>query len=276
MPKESSDVPHLSPRERTFLWLVAHGATSTEAGEILGTKAVNEISTRIRRKLNARTLAHAAYLARDMEMIGPHENCGLVAGYRSHLGRHEDACPACRRAFIAYTERHENAMCRARPVLTEPELRLLRAYDSGRTFKEICANWELSCHSLARIRASLYRKLDVAHLPVQSRYHAALDEGRRQGLLRSLARQRRKLAVPARNPRRWGTTDLTDLQVRILAATVDRSLSEAGASLTPPLTAPAVSSHLARIYRKLGVLHHGHGERREAAIKEARNRGYQV
>ncbi len=271
---ETAPVPHLSPREHTFLWLIAHGATASEAGEVLGTKAITEISTRIRTKMDCRTLAHAAYTARDLEMIGPYESCGLMAGYRAHHGRHEDACPACRRAFIAYSERQQTAALRARPVLTEPELRLLKAYDAGRTFKQICENWGLSASYLSRIRTSLYRKLDVSHLVPQARYRAALDEGRRQGFLRPLPRDRQRIIPPGRNPRRWGTTDLTDLQVRVLGATVGRSLSEAGEVLGMP--SPQVSSHLARIYRKLDVLQFAHGERRDRAIKVARERGYNL
>lgn len=277
MPAEPETKPSwtpLSPREHTFLWLIANGHTSAEAGEILKTRAVYEISTRLRTKLNVRTLAHAAYRAGELDIIGPHESCGTMAGYRAHQGRHDEPCRACCRVFAAYCERNATTTARPRrPDLNAAELRLLRAFDSGRTFKQVCANWDLSPHYLARVRTSLYRKLDVAHLAQGARYQAALAEGRRYGLLHP--RRVRPLVVKAsRNPRRWGTTDLTPLQVKVLAATVNSSLTEAGRALGIP--SPQVSSHLARIYRKLDVLHLPREQRRAAAIETARSRGYSV
>lgn len=269
---ETTSVPHLSPREHTFLWLIANGHTSAEAGQVLRTKAVYELSTRIRTKLRARTLAHAAYRAGELDMIGPHESCGTMTGYRAHHGRHDEPCRACRRVFAEYCERNATATTRPRrPDLSEAELRLLRAFDSGRTFKQVCANWDLSPHYLARVRTSMYRKLDVAHLAQGARYQAALAEGRRCGLLHPKRVRPLTVKVP-RNPRRWGTTDLTPLQVKVLAATVNSSLTEAGRALGMP--SPQVSSHLARIYRKLDVLHLPREQRRAAAIETARNRGY--
>lgn len=265
----------LSPREHTFLWLIANGHTSAEAGQILKTKAVYELSTRVRTKLSVRTLAHAAYRAGELDIIGPHEACGTMAGYRAHHGRHDDEpCRACRRVFAEYCERNATTTARPRrPELNEAELRLLRAFDSGRTFKQVCANWDLSPHYLARVRTSLYRKLDVAHLAQGARYQAALAEGRRYGLLHP-KRTRPLVVKTPRNPRRWGTTDLTPLQVKVLAATVNSSLTEAGRALGMP--SPQVSSHLARIYRKLDVLHLPREQRRAAAVEAARNRGYGV
>lgn len=271
-PEEQTTVPTLSRREHRFLWLTAHGYTASEAGQAMGTRSVFEVSTRVRHKLQARTLAQAVYRGLVLGVIGDYESCGLISGYRAHQVRKEPVCRACRRVFTEYMTATERAALIPQPPLAEPELRLLKALDAGRTFQQVAANWDLSRTQLERVRASLYRKLDVSHLPGPSRYQAALDEGRRRGLLapRGLPREvKRRINKPRPN---HGA--LTDLQVRVLAATVGRSLSEAGAELG--FSAAHVSSHLARIYAKLDVLHHPHGERREAAIKAARERGHSL
>lgn len=262
---------YLTRRERKYLWLMAQGYTPSEAKVILRISATPSLCTRVRDKLGATTMENAIYLACQRDLLGPHEECGTMQGYRAHRGRHEDACRACHREYLEYSERQGTSIVK-KVDLTEAEVRLLRAFDSGRTFKQVLIKWQCSPHTLRDLRASLYRKLDVAHLPQAARYPAALAEGRRLGYLIP-----DKVVNPLfkRNPRRWGTTDLTDLEVRTLAAVSGgASLSEAGKVLNIP--GSSVSSRLARIYKKLGVLDHGHGLRREAALKEARSRGYAV
>lgn len=260
----------LSPQEHRYLWYIAQGYTPSEAGPLMGVKRTPCISQRIREKFGARTTAQAVHLATLADLLGPYIECGSLRGYRAHGARHEDTCRACRRAFAEHIERSGSPII-PRPVpLTEPELRLLRAFDAGRTFKQVATNWDVTARTLRDVRASLYRKLGVAHLQQQARYYAALDEGRRLGYLKA----EYTAPAPQLNPRRWGTTDLTDLEVRTLSVLATGvSLHEAGQILggTP---GPQVSSRLARIYKKLDVLAYGHGERREAAVKEARNRGY--
>ena len=283
MPMELTTTPEAEPRPKVFLtsrehhylWLMAQGYTPREAQapELLDTSSTPSISSRVREKLNARTMEQAVYLACQLDLLGPNVECGSLRGYRLHRGRTEDACRACLRAFQEYCLRNDTVTIR-RVVLTEAETRLLRAFDSGRVPRQIARNWNVTEGAVARLRTSIYRKLDVAHLPQGHRMQAALEEGRRLGILVPKALPR---PVLKRNPRRWGTTDLTELEARTLAvlARPGCSLAEAGRELGG-IPASSVSSRLAIIYRKLDVLDHGHGERRAAAIKEARNRGYPV
>lgn len=269
---ESRTVVFLTTREHHYLWLMAQGYTPREAQTVLGTRCTPSLSTRVRDKLSAQTMEQAVYLACQLDLLGPNVECGSLRGYRLHRGRTEDACRACLRAFQEYCLRNDTVTIR-RVVLTEAETRLLRAFDSGRTPRQIARNWNVTEGAVARLRTSVYRKLDVAHLPQGHRMQAALEEGRRLGVLIPKAVPN---PVFKRNPRRWGTTDLTELETRTLAVLARGcSLAEAGRELGG-IPGSSVSSRLAIIYRKMDVLDHGHGGRREAAIKEARNRGYPV
>lgn len=268
MDDSAAPCTRLSGREHRYLWLMAQGHTPTEAGRLMGTTSTPALSTRVREKLGARTTAHAVWIAAQRELIGPYLDCGSLKGYQAHHGRHEDPCGACRRTFIDYTGR--NGVPTRKVPLTEAELRLLRCYDSGRSFKQVLQTWGCSRRTLDDVRTSLYRKLDVAHLPQQSKHHAAREEGRRRGYLRPYP----VLGQPTSEPRKWGTTALTELELRTLSALADgTSLSQAGRILGG-ISGAAVSSRLARVYKKLDVLDRAHGERREAAVKEARSRGY--
>jgi DNA-binding CsgD family transcriptional regulator len=155
-------------------------------------------------------------------------------------------------------------------ILTEAELKLLRQFDSGRTFKQVLEIWGCSRRTLDGVRMSLYRKLDVTHLPQQSKQATAVEVGRRLGYLRPVADPLpREIVLKVEQPR------LTELEVRTLGLLANgASLREAGEVLG--IAGSAVSSKLARIYEKLDVLHHAHGERREAAVKEAQRQGYPV
>lgn len=262
--------PYLTPRERKYLWYIAQGLTPREAFPLMGCKSSPSVNTRVCQKLGARRIEQAIFKACMLDMLGPYIDCGTAAGYKAHHGRHEDACRACRRWYIGFTER-TGVVTAVRPAaLTADELRLLRSYDAGLTFAQTLRRWGCSRAKLTYIRTNLYRKLDVAHLPQGSKVQAALETARSQGLLRM-----GPAVKVARNPRRWGTTDLTELEQKTLAVlATGASLAEAGRELGG-ITGPAVSSRLAIIYRKLDVLHvpRGH-ERREAAVKEAHNRGY--
>jgi DNA-binding CsgD family transcriptional regulator len=273
MPSDNETTPDdpvfFTPSERRYLWLLSQGHTTAETQRLMGINRNPTLGTRIREKLGTLTTAQALFLAGERGLIGPRLECGTPQGYRHHKALGEDPCRACRREFSEYCERHSTPVL-AQVTLTEAEMRLLRALDAGRRWKQIATNWQCSTRTLDTVRASLYRKLDVAHLPWRLRKEAALQEGRRLGYLMPdsfLAPERRS---------RWYTTDLTDLQVRTLVAVSEgRSLSQAG-QLLGGIPGSSVSSRLAIIYRKLDVLAYGHGERREAALKEARNRGYPV
>jgi DNA-binding NarL/FixJ family response regulator len=224
---------------------------------------------RIKDKLKAKTMEHAVFLACQADLIGEHRECGTLDGYRAHQVRDDDPCRACRRAFTEYAERQEAPVLR-RAVLTEAEVRLLRNFDSGRTFKQVLAQWGCAKRTLDEVRRTLYQKLDVAHLPQQSKYQAALAAGRRLGYLRPVPPLRLPEVQPVQHEQK-----LTDLEVRTLKVLADGTpLSEAGRILGKP--SASISARLTGIYRKLDVLHHPHGERRLPAVAEARRRGYDV
>ena len=271
MPVPKLNAP-LTYREHRYLWLIAvQGLTPREAFAEMGCKSSPSVNTRILDKLNARRIEQAIFFAGQLDLIGPYADCGTMPGYRAHGGRHEDPCRACRRWRREYQERSGCAGV-PRPVpLTEAELRLLRSFDSGRSFKATLETWGCSRARLDYVRTSLYRKLDVAHLPQGAKFKAAVEEGRRRGLLRPVAPLRREP-----NSRRWGTTDLTELELstlRYLAKGL--SLMETGREFGIP--GSSVSARLSIIYRKLDVMHVPRGlSRREAAITEARARGYSL
>lgn len=261
----------LTAREHEYLWLISQGHTPKQAFVLMGCGQSPSTAMRIKRKLGAHTMEHAVFLAVSRDLIGEHPRCGTLDGYREHYRRGDkDPCRACRRAFSEYADRQEAPVLKA-VTLTEPELRMLKAFASGRTFKQILANWGCSRRTLDGVRMSLYRKLDVTHLPQQSKQSTAVDVGRRLGYLRPV-----RMPVPEPVLTLPGQTrPLTELEVKTLGVLAEgASLREAGAELGIP--GSSVSSKLARIYSKLGVLHHPHGERREAAVKEARNQGYPV
>lgn len=259
----------LTRREHRFLWFITQGYTPEQAGTLMKISGTASVGSRMRDKLGARTNAHAVALAYQREMVGPYEDCGSEHGYRSHTGRHEDACRACRRAHTEYVERNVGGPAYARHVqLTEAEHRLLKAWDSGRTTVQIRQNWGVSIKTVEGLSTALYRKLDVAHLPVQGRRYAALDEGRRRGWLRPV--QPLTLVLPDKQ-----APVLTGLEVRTLAAfSGGASLAQAGEVLGIPRS--QVSSRLARIYKKLDVVRVDVEGRRDAALLEARRRGYAV
>ena len=274
MPSDSMSTPlperpYLSPLERRYLWLLTQGHTPIQIQEILGIGRMPSLGMRVRAKLDSVTTAQATYQAAVLGLVGPDPDCGTMTGYRRHKALHEDACYACRQEFIHFTERTGGLTAHRRPQLTKPELHLLRSLDAGVNYKVIAARWKITTRTLDKVRASLYRKLDVTHRPVKVRRQAAVDEGRRMGFLRP------DPLDPPPPPPPAEPTPLTDMEVGTLALLADgRSLSQAGAALGIP--APSVASRLARIYIKLDVTHLDRGERRPAAVAEARRRGYEV
>lgn len=270
-PKDHPMTVLLTPREHRYLWFLSQGYTPRQIWPLMNCGSSPSTATRIKDKLRARTMEHAVFLACQQDLIGDHCECGTLEGYRAHQGRGDlDPCRACRRAFAEYAERH-NGPTLKKVTLTEAELRLLRAYDSGRSFAQVLERWGCARRTLDEVRRNLYRKLDVAHLPQQSKYQAAIDTGRRLGYLRPVSPIPLPEKIPVRREQK-----LTDLEVRTLRVLAEgASLREAGIVLGGK-TSAAISARLAGIYQKLDVLHHGHGERREAAVDEARRQGYDV
>ncbi len=263
-------LPALSPREHQYLWLISQGHTPRQAFQVMGTGSAPSVATRVKKKLGAHTMEHAVFIGAMSDLLGPHMHCGTLDGYREHQGRGDkDPCRACRRAFTEYAERQSTPVLK-KVTLTEPELKLLRQFDSGRTFKDVLRIWGCSRRVLDGVRMSLYRKLDVTHLPQQSKQATAVQAGRRLGYLRPEPNPLpQEIIITVKHP------PLTELEVRTLGLLASgASLREAGEVLG--ITGAAVSSKLARIYEKLDVLHHAHGERREAAVSAARSQGYPV
>lgn len=262
----------LTAREHRYLWLIAQGNTPREAFVAMGLKSSPSIDTRIRHKLKARRIEHAIFIASQLDLIGPREECGTVHGYRRHHGMHEEPCRACRKWYIGYTERMGGPVTVLRaPKLNDAEMALLRAFYSGRTYQDVLKESRVSARTLQDVRTSLYRKLDVSHLAPNARKHCAVEEAQRRGILPPLV----ILPAPRRRPKP-SVTRLTELEASILKLLAEgRSLSEVGREFGQP--GSSMSSRMAIVYRKLDVLHIPRGlERREAAIKVARERGYDV
>src|SRR5215467_13442879 len=124
MPAETMTKPPevtiLTPREHQYLWLISQGHAPKQAFRIMGTGSAPSVATRIKRKLGARTMEHAVFLAVMQERIGEHPNCGTLDGYREHYARDDkDPCRACRRAFTEYAERNDGPVLK-KIMLTEP------------------------------------------------------------------------------------------------------------------------------------------------------------
>lgn len=260
----------LSPAQRRYMWLRATGHDESSARRTMGATNTYMISQRAQKKLGANTLVHAVFIACQLDMFGPREECGTMPGVRTHQDRGEDLCRACRRMNIEYTEAEDRCVYEAAPELTGPERRLLGYLDDGLTLGQIIEKWGRTTAAVTHVRRTLYRKLGVHAVPFQQRRTHAL----------AAAHRFRLLTPPdpgvAPEPRRSGTQPLTDLEVRTLATLAGgRSLAQAG-KILGGIAGAAVSARLARIYEKLDVLHYGHGDRRDAAIREARGRGYTV
>jgi DNA-binding CsgD family transcriptional regulator len=268
MPRKTR--PVLSPVQHHYLWLRATGKTERDAQKILGTTATYGITARIVAKFAAGTLTHAVYLAVQLDMIGPRLECGSYPGVLLHQKAREDLCRACLRANGIEIER-EKDRADDPPVLTDLERRYLDLMAEGLSFSAINMTMVRKRDSLIAVRSGLYRKLGVSDGPKQHKAYRALEEARAYGLI-PMRGPRRPLRTEVLRPR---VTKLTDLEVRTLAAlTEDQTLVTAGAALG--IKPGHVSSRLAIIYRKLDVNHLPRDDKRAAAVKEARNRGYAI
>lgn len=262
--------PPLSPLQHHFLWLRATGHGTIESQQILGTSATFSISARIKVKLQANDLLHAVFIASQNDLIGPLKDCGTMRGVRHHRWAHEDLCRACLRAN---GEEIELGKVRSEhpPELSVNEREYLDLLAEGYTFPQIIVKTGRKGVALKETRASLYRKLRVSGVPKQQRRWRALEEAR---YMRMIGRRKPLKVNQPRRPH-WGTTKLTDLELKTLAAlTGGTSISEAGVKLG--VAAGSVSSRIAIIYRKLGVNDLPRGEKRAEAIRRAEARGHDM
>lgn len=262
--------PTLSRYQHRVMWLLSQGNTPTEVAQIIEAdrQSVTSACVLVRAKLNARTNTQAVLLCYRLGLIGLYETCGTRSSYLRHMDRDEPACPACKHA------NNEWVMCGPKvdaqaadpEPLDEVHVRLLKALHCGRTKEEIMLSWGVGRSRLTRHITEMYRRLGVSHLPRDVRRDAAVKAGQKQGYLGQVAPK------PPPLPPRSGSGRLTDLEVHTLAALRDCSLRQASVRLEIPRS--AVSSRLHCIYVKLGVNHLPRDDKREAAIKAARNQGY--
>ena len=91
----------LTANERAVLWAAAQGDTYAVIASRLGLhdKSVNKIAFRLARKLEARNITHAVFLACQAGILdGRPQRHGDHAGYEAHRRRGEDPtqCEPCR------------------------------------------------------------------------------------------------------------------------------------------------------------------------------------
>ena len=269
MPRDAESIPVLTRYQRRALWLLSQGHTPSSAAALLAVprQSVTDALYHARRKLGAKTNAQAVLVAYVRGVIGEHEDCGSRETYVRHRARDEDACPACLRANRAWIEQAPSA-APSRVQLTDPQVRLIRAFHVGRTQRQIRMLWGLSRSQVERQVTALYAALGVAGEPREVRRERALEVALRQGYLSPDAPRKPCPALPPVASR------LTPTELKVLAAVDGRTLREAAALLGTERT--TVSSHLNRAYTKLGVGHLPRREKREAALKAARDRGYSL
>jgi DNA-binding NarL/FixJ family response regulator len=271
----------LSSYQRRVVWLISQGHTVTGAAGIIGThvQSVKDSLRIARSKLSSRTNAEAVLKAYRLGIIGAWEICGSRTGYLHHMDLDEDACPACRRAhtewmlkgrFLAVPEDgsgEEPAERVPQPLLPE-QVRILKAFQCGRTHREIQAMWGCGRSRLHRLVTDMYVRLCVDDVYRDARREAAIRAGKEQGYLAQEAPVLPPVVLPP------GQGVLTEIQVRTLKAVRDRTLQQAAEFLGIPRS--SLSSRLNSVYFKLGVSGLPREDKREAALKEAVNLGYSV
>lgn len=263
------ETPALTRYQRRVLWLLSQGHTVSQAAVLLGTprQSVTDSASQARRKLNSRTNTQAVLKAYTDGHIGPYEDCGTRDTYLRHQAQNEDACPACRRANREWLDRSARASDPVRPLSTA-QIRLVRAFQVGRTQRQIRALWGLSRSQTERLVTSLYSSLGVSGCPRELRRERALEAALALGYLNPAALPQPCPVLPP------ASTRLTPTELRVLSTSEGRTLAETAALLGTERT--TISSHLNRIYSKLGVGHLPRSAKREAALKEARNQGYEL
>lgn len=254
----------LTERQTRVLWLLSMGKSresiAQQTGDTRG--GVNSACTRIFCLLGADTAAQAVRNGLLGGVIGPYEDCGSLAAYRRHIKRDEVICPACKRGNRERLEA-EAALRNNRVQLSEAEIRLLRAFDAGRTREQIAAAWEVSTETVKHLTTSAYHALGVSHLSQAVRREAAMREARKRGLL---------AAVPPTRRVQMKAVPLSDTHIRILLS------MESGATLAQTaerlgLRPGTCSTRLGEAYRRLDVAWMEKGQRLPAALRRAREYG---
>lgn len=255
----------LTERQTRTLWLLSTGKTCADIARDSGSapSVVRKGCARIYCLMDATTAAQAVRNGLLRGFIGPYEDCGSLAAYRRHIKRDEPVCAACKRGNRERVE-NEALLERRCAQLGEPEIRLLRAFDAGRTLEQICARWNISHRAVKDLTASAYAALGVAHLPSVVRREAALREARTRGLLQA------SRPVPERTPPT--AVQLSDTHVRVLLS------MESGATLSETarlleLRPGTCSTRLSEAYRRLDVGWMEKGSRLSAALRRARALG---
>lgn len=259
--------PHvvaLTERQTRVLWLLSMGRSrdhiAKDTGDTRG--GVNAACHRIFCLLEAATAAQAVRVGLLDGHIGPYEDCGTLAAYRRHIKRDEVICPACKRGNRERLET-EAALRNNRVQMSQAEIRLLRAFDAGRTREQIALAWNVSGETVKHLATSAYRSLGVSHLPQSVRREAALREARRRGLLASTPPPQTPPPVSA---------SLTNTHVNILLS------MESGTTLAQTaerlgLRPGTCSTRLSEAYRRLDVAWMEKGARLPAALRKARALG---
>lgn len=260
-----SQVVVLTERQTRTLWLLSVGHTCAGIARDTGKapSVVRKSCVRLYALMDAETAAQAVRNGLLRGFIGPYEDCGSLAAYRRHIKRDEPVCAACKRGNRERLDA-EAARQNRRTQLGEPELRLVRAFDAGRTLEQICTRWGISQRALKDLTTSAYDALGVSHLPPVVRREAALREARLRGLLRD--------APPATERVSPATAQLSDTHCNILLS------MESGATLSQTavrlnLRPGTCSTRLSEAYRRLDVGWMEKGQRLPAALQRARRLG---
>lgn len=256
----------LTERQTRILWLQSMGKTRAEIvrdvpGESLG--SVKSATARTLRLLNASTTAQAVRNGLLGGHIGPYEDCGTLAAYRRHIKREEPTCAACKRGNRERSET-EAALRNRRVRLSEAEVRLLRAFDAGRSVAQICERWNVRHHVIKDLTASAYAALGVSHLPQSVRREAALREARMRGFL--------GVRMPTQPLPTARQITLSNTQVKILTE-LERGGSIADVARRLEMHAGTCSTRLSEAYRRLDVAWMEKGTRLPAALRKARALG---
>lgn len=255
----------LTQLQTRTLWLLSVGHTcagiARDTGKAPG--VIRKSCVRLYALMGAETAAQAVRNGLLNGYIGPYEDCGSLAAYRRHIKRDEPVCQACKRGNRERLDA-EAARRNCRTRLGEPELRLVRAFDAGRTLEQIRTRWNISHRAVKDLTASAYDALGVSHLPPVIRREAALREARLRGLLRD--------APPVTERTSLTTAHLSDTHCNILLS------MESGATLSQTaerlgLRPGTCSTRLSEAYRRLDVGWMEKGRRLPAALQRARRLG---
>lgn len=263
----------LSPVQRRYLWLRAHGSSEAEAREVLGVYDTYKISAEVRRKLGAPDLVNAVYTAMTEDMIGPREVCGTMAGIKRHQDGREDLCRACLKLNVRYADAEQSGKYTRTPILTDREAEVVRLLPTDLTRTEIEAKLGRTRYAMNPIWTALYKKLGVTGYPHQVRRSAAVEAAIQYGFVES---PDTPAVIAGRLEAETVVPKLTELEIRTLAVLADGTSLTRAAVILNVRASTNITGRLANIYRKLGVEHVDRPVKRAAAVEAARAQGYPV